>query len=1050
MIIRKVLGLSILLLAGAAAFAQTRPLPVDAAGRPVRDQAGLPLEYDTAPPGNLLVAPATSLSQAEAAAKVLPGAARKLAAGTPDYDEVWRTKALGHGIGARGIWSADLDSDGDNDFVVDGDNAYWSIVSHDGAGGYEITWQSPRYDLASITAMHLVEAGNARRIWIGLSDGHIDVVDGATHELVAVFADTFEPISDFAVADADNDGTLDVLAATNSELLLYAAATPGFTRAYPYGGEKLAVGNVDADAPLEVVTNLGQVLEISGTDVVQQWTTTMFGARVDLGDIDGDGMAELVGAEAWTTIRAWDVDLQSTKWSITADHDIAALRLIDVTGDTVPEVVYGDGQWGAVHAIDAASQTELWSAPNPEHGVTDVAVDDADGDGEPELLWAAGWTSSGPDYLYVYDIATQSVEWQSADFSGPYQAVDVGDVDADGEAELVVASWQSDSGYGDGLVMVFDAATHELEWRSDTRLFGGAAWEGVHALELVNVDADAQLEIAVGTDETYDGALYVIDGVTHDVQSSALYDSGNPLFVLDSGDLTGDGVPEVVAGNSVSHTGSPGLFLYALDPRDGALIWRSAALPAPIFAQVTDIAVADVGLPGIDIIAAASNTTVHAVRWSDKRHLNAGGDYRSVAAGDVIGTLEQEILAGRGDGSVDVLDGETLSLLSSYAVCAEPVTALEMQAVGRFLATCGETLAVYDVGTATVLDVATSYASTLGRNGSLVTGVVNGRAVVLTGGNEAVKFVDLSTNQIPVLSPASATLHWRGETDLDLGATDGDADPLTFELVAQPMLGTVVWLDRTSGELRYTSNRTGKGSDQFEVRVSDGFHYSASQMIEVLLENTPPVANSPAIELHWRGEQTASLGASDPDGDSLSFALVTGPAQGDAAIDAASGALTYTPSGAYVGPDSLSYTVTDGADTATETVALVLTNTSPAASSREFDVSGAVIASRFPAEDVDDDPLTYAVLVEPTQGELTFEPDTGLFEYTPDPNGSGTDSLQYEASDGVAQTQGTIEFQYASSPPPGNTDDGGGSGGGSAGWLLVLLAAPMLAGRRRT
>jgi hypothetical protein len=50
--------------------------------------------------------------------------------------------------------------------------------------------------------------------------------------------------------------------------------------------------------------------------------------------------------------------------------------------------------------------------------------------------------------------------------------------------------------------------------------------------------------------------------------------------------------------------------------------------------------------------------------------------------------------------------------------------------------------------------------------------------------------------------------------------------------------------------------------------------------------------------------------------------------------------LTYTPAGAYVGPDSLSYAATDGADTATQTLDITLTNTGPDASSREFDVSG--------------------------------------------------------------------------------------------------------------
>lgn len=980
-------------------------------------------------------------------------AASQLAVAEPRYAEAWRIAAYGNGIGRTGLESADLDSDGDTDLVMGGGsafggNAFWSIVSFNGATGeYDITWQSAMYDPEGITALRIVEAGDTKQVWVGLNDGRIDVFNGLTRTVVTTLATGSESIRDFALADADNDGALDVVVVTDSQLLLYDPVTLAGTRTYAFGGARVAVGNVDGDAAAEVVLNTGYVLELSGADAAVQLSTAEFGAHIELGDIDDDGMAELVYAKAWEIIEAWDLDSPASKWTILASHDIDALHLIDVAGDPTPELVYGDGQWGAIHAIDTASRAELWSVANPEHGVTDIAVIDSDNDGERELLWGAGLSSSGPDHLYVHDLETRAFEWQSTDWTALYHAVDIGDVDADGEPEIVIASFRSESGSRDGLLMVFDAATQVLEWRSENNTFGGSAITGIHDLKLANVDSDSQLEIIVGSDRLYDGALYVFDGITHAKQNEALYDSGSPLNVLDTADLTGDGRPEVIAGNYVEHTGSPGVFIYVLDPLTDAVVWKSAKIVPTVFGAITDIEAADVGAAGMDLLAASS--TIHSVRWSDKRHLtSATTGYRSVDAVDVGGSLEREVLAGLATGAIDVLDGETLSLIATHAVCAEAVTAIEPLPEGRALATCGSDLVVYDFTTGTVVDQAESGATEIGSNGSLVTGNVGGRAVVLAGGTRAVKFLDLSGNQLPLLNPLTATMHWRDSQDLDLTAVDADGDALAFEIVSLPRLGSAVWLDRALGELRYTSNLVDKGRDTFLVRVSDGVQYSSPAAVEIILENFAPEADTPVIELHWRGAQAADLVASDPDGDPLSFEVTADPAHGAARIHAATGVMTYTPSEAYVGQDSLSYAATDGADTVTDTVQIVLTNTSPTATTREFGVSpGTMVASRFPAEDANGDPLTYSVLSEPEQGRLTFEPDTGLFEYAPAANGSGTDSATFAASDGVDEVQGSITFRYPASG--GGSAGEGGGGGGSFGWLLPMLLSLIWATRSR-
>lgn len=966
------------------AWSQTPSIPADVDGRPVRGARNEQLQYSTPTTQVGLGSQRHVESNAVSTTKHSHASAPQKSRGriqktgsSPSYDVVWRTSALGTGIGATGIWPMDTDADGTHEIILGGGflfggNSHWSILDYNEARkSYEIAWQSAPYYLygtwsPSISALRAIEVDTTKRVWVGLSNGNVDVVDALTRETLQTLAFSGSAITDFAVGDADNDGHLDVAVLTSSAIYLVDPITLTPTATIAHGGHRFAIGNVDDDANLEVVLNTGFVLEITGTSTTVQWqAASPFGAQIDLADIDADGREELVAAEGWQLIRAFDVEAESYKWSVSTSHDIGALRLIDVTGDDVPEVIYGDGQWGAIHVIDAATTTELWYVSNPEHGTTDVAVFDSDGDGELEIMWGAGYSSTGPDYLFVHDLATRAREWQSNDYGGPYRAVDLGDVDADGELEIVVGSSESLSGYGSGLIMVFDARTKALEWSSSSNGLGGFSYTGVHALELVNVDADPQLEIVVGTDRSYDGALYVIDGLTHEVQNEAIYDSGSPLGVLDAADLTGDGYPEIIAGNFVEHTGSPGTFIYVLDPRTGDIVWRSAALAAG-FAAITDIEVVDAGDPGADILAV--HDSVHLVRWSDRRHrISTTMSYLAATAGDVHAATGNEILAGTQVGTIDILDGESLDVLASYEVCSSPINAIMMHAINQVVVACERSLVVYNLADEEIVDATTVAFDQLGAKGSLVRAVDGHRSLILTGGSEALLFADLSANNVPTLSAAAATASWRGSVDLQLVASDADGDPLHFEVVDLPTLGSVTWIDPVQGTLRYSGAGIGIGDDSVMVRVSDGSQYSATQKISITLTNAAPVANA-----------------------------------------------------------------------AQHTI-----------------VRGSKFNGQFAASDADNDPLTFTIVDAPDQGSITIVESTGAFEYTPAANGTGTDTMKFEVSDGLARSQATVTFNYppAAPPPSGGSGSGKGGGGGSFGSLLLLmlgLPALMLRISRRT
>ena len=1039
--------------------AAERPSQTDASGRVVRTTDGRHITYNTDAPAVASTVSAAPAARVTAKKHVTARSAMQAAvAHPPSYEEQWRVLTWGSGIGSTGIWPVDVDNNGDTEFVLGGGagfsaNLFWSIAHYDSKHQrYDLLWQSTIDPATTITALRVVETAGAKRVWVGRSNGTIDVVNVLTRETVTTLSPTTTPITDFAIADADNDGAVDMVALSGNALFIYDPAGLTLRRTVAHGGARMAVGDVDGDGTNEIVLNIGEVLEVTPAATTVKWSTSPFGFFVALTDLDGDGKAELVAAESWYYIRAWDLDLHSPKWEHHTDLNIDALRLIDVNGDGKVEVLYGDGQWGSIHALSAADGAELWRLGNPEHGVTDIAVFDADNDGRPELLWGAGWSSTGEDVLYVHDLATLAHEWTSTDFGGPFHALDVGDLDGDGQLEFATASSESLSGYGDGLLSIYDAKTHALEWQSTPSTFGGTAWTGIHALRIANVDGDPQPEILVATDRLYDGTLFILDGKTHAVKHQYLFDTGAPLYSLDVADLDGDGKPEIIAGGGRAHTGAPGIFVYVIDPATGTVIWKSANLTT-YWGGVYDTFVTDVGAPGIDIVAVSG--AVHRIRWSDKQDLStAGTNYLSATASDVLGSGHLQIIAGRADGVLEVLNGDTLDSVATYNVCAGAINAVHDHGPHTIAFTCGSSFVVYDLNTQTVVNQTATSNSALGETGALVRTAIDGKAAYFIGGSSALELLDMGTNKLPVMEPLSRSLHWRGSADLTLMASDADGDTVSFELAGLPSKGAVTWLDRSAGTLRYTANGDQKGVDTFAARAYDGFQYSAAQPITVTLTNSAPVATTSTLSFHWRGAQSAHLDGSDPDGDPLTFRIVSAPQKGTLTlVNAATGEFRFEPSGSTVGTDAVSYDVTDRVDvSAVQSVQVTLTNTTPTLSGNQFDITpSTAIYSRLNGQDADGDPLTYQVVQQAKQGTFTLEASTGLFQYTPVSGGSGTDTVTVAVNDGVSSSQNvSLEFRYPSSNPGAGGGGGGGGGGGSFDWLALLMLLSVWGVRRRS
>ncbi len=143
---------------------------------------------------------------------------------------------------------------------------------------------------------------------------------------------------------------------------------------------------------------------------------------------------------------------------------------------------------------------------------------------------------------------------------------------------------------------------------------------------------------------------------------------------------------------------------------------------------------------------------------------------------------------------------------------------------------------------------------------------------------------------------------------------------------------------------------------------------------------------------------------SDPDGDAITAAVVSGPSNGTLALNV-DGSFNYTPDANFNGNDSFTYTANDGArlsNVATVAITVnavedpVVANDDSVTTDEDVAVAVAVLAND---SDADGDSLSIVSATEPSHGDAVANAN-GTVTYTPDAGFYGDDSFQYTVTDG--------------------------------------------------
>lgn len=259
---------------------------------------------------------------------------------------------------------------------------------------------------------------------------------------------------------------------------------------------------------------------------------------------------------------------------------------------------------------------------------------------------------------------------------------------------------------------------------------------------------------------------------------------------------------------------------------------------------------------------------------------------------------------------------------------------------------------------------------------------------------------------------------------------DGSFAGLTAIKMSNPSKGTVVL--NPDGSFLYTPNAGATGNDTFTYVAFDGVQNSNVAKVTIHLNRV-----STAIGSSWITKPVTKVignilnGATDPDFDSLTAQLISGPSSGSFNLSPA-GDFSYTPNAGFAGLDSFTFASNDGWENSAPVTVNIRVDRLPVANPDPFTInkngvleifSPGILANDF---DGDNNPTPVDVLRAQlvstvTNGTLIFDPN-GYFRYTPNTNFFGTDSFTYQVDDGLFTGNTTTVTISVKGTPTANTD----------------------------
>lgn len=387
-----------------------------------------------------------------------------------------------------------------------------------------------------------------------------------------------------AIADVDADGEPEIVALTSQgrwspsypSILDYQTGAVKWVS--PTAANDVVVGQFDADAALELVvaSTPGQVID-GATHAVEWSYAGGFGYRLLAGRF---GAGEKMGFAAFPTSNRIQI-FQSQPYSpiseIVPPSSVTTAAVIRMTPGGADQIAVGN-EYGSnsVTIFDPRSGTTLYKI-NDRDDIAAIGAGDLDGDGRIELVYGGRSLTGSVDYLKAVDLGSSATDYFREVAYGPFSSLARGDLEGSGGRQIALLNPGSRYSSPGLAVSVLDNDTGAI-LRSRASVTGDSYSGRSPRVAVGQLDADAQEEIVIASDEYYDAVVVAIDGRTLAEQwRVGPGTSGRPLGSytpngLGLVDVDADGKADVVVGTDDGR-------IVVLNGRNGAVLWTSITLP---------------------------------------------------------------------------------------------------------------------------------------------------------------------------------------------------------------------------------------------------------------------------------------------------------------------------------------------------------------------------------------------------------------------------------------------------------------------------------------
>jgi len=346
------------------------------------------------------------------------------------------------------------------------------------------------------------------------------------------------------------------------------------TEYYPSDGAAgpIAVGDVNHDGFADVIlagpsVNNGPSLAVMFGNAAGQLAQPVVTAGLSvgvpvIGDVNGDGHPDIVSAALDANqLPAVSVLLndgngnfsQSSFTPFVGDYP-ASVTLADVDGDGKPDLLFSVRDPVAIYYFrnlggGSFAPPVTLASPTGIGANRTFAVGDFNGDGRPDIVYSVLNTTTGMDqiHLLLNQGGGSFIDEVPAGVTGEAGYLAVGDFNNDGYLDIAVQPETSFTGLSSAPIRVFLGRGDGTFVAGPTTTFEFNSFQS-YQLVVGDFDHDGNLDIAGVNGDTEPGQVTFLwgDGTGN---FSAQQVVGPMDFSISTGDINGDGIPDVIVGD---------------------------------------------------------------------------------------------------------------------------------------------------------------------------------------------------------------------------------------------------------------------------------------------------------------------------------------------------------------------------------------------------------------------------------------------------------------------------------------------------------------------